>query len=150
MNRTATSTLALSLATLGTSSVAELTTAPDAWELLSQIEITETITDTSYRADKVFPEALTDAAAGFTIIGYAVPYAMPGQAVDTLMVVADMGDCPFCGASDHAGSLEVRLATPITGLEDGARIALTGDLELITDPETWQSAILRNARVVTG
>ncbi|MAM61734.1 hypothetical protein [Maritimibacter sp. UBA3975] len=118
----------------------------DPWALLGGIQIDEIITDTTYEVKKTYPAAIRDGAQEFRITGYAVPM-YPGQATRDVLLVADMGDCPFCGSSDHGGSLQVELDEPVL-IEEGQRISVIGSLELVDDPETWQAAILRAAKLV--
>ena len=134
-------------AALGTTATASFA-QPDAWSLLKQIEIDEVVTATTYEVRKSFPKALESAQDGVQITGYAVP-ALPGEKVRELLLVSDMGLCPFCGNTDHGASLLVSLAEPIDAVDEAQRITLRGTLEPVTDPETWQAAILKNATIVT-
>jgi len=142
---TATSRLALSLAfgTLATSAAA----GDDPWGLLASIQIDEKIDGDSYIVTKTFPTEIENGIDDFFITGYAVPLT-PGERVRELVLVSDMGNCPFCGAGDHGVALQVELASPISGIEEGTRLSLRGALEPVRDHETWQSTILRGARVV--
>jgi hypothetical protein len=140
-----TKALAAILATGSTAAIAE----GDPWALLDAIAIEEIATDTTYEVRKTFPPALRDGQRDFRISGYAVPLT-PGRNVTELVLVSDMGLCPFCGSAEHGASLQVVLDEPIAGLEEGARISLVGDLAMVTDPMTWQAAVLRNARLVDG
>ena len=119
------------------------------WDLIGAIEITEIATDTTYEVRKVFPAEIKDGVARFDITGFAVPLSMDGE-VSELIIVSDMGFCPFCGDPEHGKALQVSLATPIPMFEDGTRLTLRGTLETITDPETWQSALMRDAVVIEG
>ena len=139
------STLALTTVLGATAGAAQAESDP--WALLSQIEIEEIVTETSYEVRKVFPAAIENGIEVFDITGYAVPLSPEGE-VRELMLVADMGDCPFCGSSEHGGSLMVQLAEPLAGLEEGQRITLRGALEAVTDPETWQAAVMKGARLI--
>lgn len=121
----------------------------DPWALLGEIAIEEIATETTYEVRKSFPAALQGGLQEFRITGYAVPLT-PGENVTGLLLVSDMGLCPFCGSGEHGGSLEVLLDEPMIGLEEGARISLVGNLEMVDDPMTWQTAVLRNARPVDG
>lgn len=47
-------------------------------------------------------------------------------------------------------TLMVELDDPIQTFEEGTRLSLRGDLEAVTDPETWQSAVMRRAVVVAN
>jgi len=117
----------------------------DPWALLDSIGIEEIATETTYEVKKSFPPALRDGVRDFRITGYAVPLT-PGEDVTELILVSDMGLCPFCGSGEPGASLQVLLDEPIVGLEEGARISLVGDLAMVTDPMTWQATVLRNAR----
>ena len=119
----------------------------DTWSLLKQIDISETVTETTYEVKKTFPTELRDGAIEVEITGYAVP-RIPGDTVQDIILVSDMGLCPFCGSLDHGGNLQVLLENDIPSFEDGQRMTLRGTLEPVTDPETWQAAILKNARIV--
>jgi len=119
------------------------------WDVLASIEIEEIVSETSYEVRKVFPAAMKDGIAQFDITGYAVPMSFDG-AVSEILLVSDMGFCPFCGSPEHGTSLQVSLASPILGLEEGTRITVRGQLDAIIDPETFQSAIMRDATVIDG
>lgn len=120
-----------------------------AWDLLEAIEVEEIVTETSYEVRKIFPSEIKDGVEQFDITGYAVPLGS-GTNVSELMLVSDMGFCPFCGDPDHGTALQVSLAEPLPILEEGTRLQLRGSLETITDSATWQSAVMRNARLVEG
>lgn len=125
----------------------------DPWALLSAVEIEEIVTETQYEVRKSFPERLEQGiSGGFRISGYAVPMEQGGASVRQVMLVSDMGNCPpFCGQSDHGVTLMVELDEPISTFDEGTRLSLVGDLEAVTDPpETWQSAVMRHARVVAN
>lgn len=139
------SRLAFTLA-LGTTASAAMA-GSDPWELLSGIEVDEVLDGDRYEVTKVFPQSVLDGIDDFFITGYAVPLS-PGEAITSLILVSDMGNCPFCGSGGHAATLQVELDEPILGLEEGARISVRGALEAVTDSETWQATIMRNARVV--
>ena len=141
------SRLALTLA-LGTTASAAMA-GSDPWELLSGIQVDETYDGDRYEVTKVFPEDVRDGIQDFFITGYAVPLT-PGEAITSLILVSDMGNCPFCGSGGHAASLQVELDEPVFGLEEGTRISLRGALEAVTDTETWQATIMRNARLVAS
>ncbi|ATG47410.1 hypothetical protein [Celeribacter ethanolicus] len=136
---------ATAVSTLGLPALAETS----GWDLLKGITIEEIVTDSSYEVKKGFPERLKNGIEGMELTGYAVPLT-PGADVTDLILVSDMGLCPFCGSADHGASVQVSLNTPIQGLEEGARITLKGNMKPVLDPETWQAAILENAEVVGG
>ena len=119
----------------------------DVWALLGEVEIDEIVTDTSYEVKKTFPKQLDDGIQELTITGYAMPLT-PGSVISELLLVSDMGTCPFCGSGDHGTSLKVTLAEPLSDFEDGARITLKGALTAVRDTTTWQSAVLENAILV--
>ena len=142
---TATSRLALSFA-FGTAASAAMA-GDDPWALLSGVLIDEKIDGDTYTVTKTFPAAIENGIDDFFITGYAMPLT-PGERITELVLVSDMGNCPFCGGGDHGVTLQVELDEPIIGLEEGTRLSLRGALEPVLDPETWQSTILRGARVV--
>lgn len=140
------SRLALTLA-LGTGATAAVA-GTDPWAVLSAVRIDERIDGERYVVTKTFPREIEKGVKDFYIVGYAMPLSPPGEAVTELMLVSDMGNCPFCGSPDHGVSLQVVLDTPLPALEEGTRLALRGDLVPVTDSETWQAAVLKGARVV--
>ncbi|SFI57622.1 hypothetical protein [Celeribacter neptunius] len=119
------------------------------WDDLKGISIEEIVTETSYEVKKGFPERLKNGVDGMELTGYAVPLT-PGADVSQLILVSDMGLCPFCGSGEHGASIQVNLDQPIIGLEEGTRITLRGDMRPMLDPETWQAATLENAVIVGG
>lgn len=123
----------------------------DVWDLLSQIQIEELVSETSYRVNKTWPKGFEGAMEDTRITGYAVPMfpGIPGDSVKDLILTSDIGLCPLCGSPDHGATLQVTLAEPIIGFEDGQRIALTGTLQRVEDAETWQAAIMTGARVIS-
>lgn len=138
---------AATLATCASVGSAE-TTQPDGWHLLNQIGIDEIVTETTYEVRKTFPTAMQDGAMEIEITGYAVP-RLPGAMVQELILMSDMGSCPMCGSLDHGANLQVVLNDAIPAFEDGTRLSLRGMLVPVTDTETWQAAILQDARIVT-
>ncbi|WP_425098817.1 hypothetical protein [Tropicibacter sp. S64] len=138
-----TSPLAL-LAALGAGAASA---QPDTWALLGQIEIDEVITDSSYSVTKRYPAALGEDPQVVTITGYAAP-ALPGDMVRELMLVADMGSCPFCGSPDHGAALMVTLAEPVAFTDETRRLTLRGTLKRVEDPETWQAVVLEDAAIL--
>ena len=119
----------------------------DVWSLLSDIGIDEQITEQSYHVVKTFPPRFQSAIEGIEITGYAMPIS-DGVTIRELLIVADMGLCPFCGSGEHGGSLLVQLKDPLTEFEEGTRIAVRGTLTPVTDPETWQAAVLSGADII--
>jgi len=119
----------------------------DVWQLLDQIEIQEIVTETTYEVRKSYPAALAQGnGIDVEISGYATP-ALPGDLVQELLLVSDMGLCPLCGSLDHGATLLVNLADAIPVIEDGSRITLSGTLVPVTDPETWRSVVLQDAKI---
>jgi hypothetical protein len=140
-----TSHLALAAA-LGTTATAASAT-PETWNLLRQIQIDEIITDTTYEVRKSWPAELEQDDQVMEITGYAAPL-LPGEAVRELMLVSDMGACPFCGNLDHGASLVVTLAEPVAFTDENKRITIKGTFKRVTDPETWQAVVMEDARIV--
>lgn len=120
----------------------------DGWDMLKAIEIEEIVSETQYEVRKSFPASMPAEGTEMELTGYAVPMT-PGGDIRELLLVSDMGLCPFCGSGDHGASLQVTLAEPISAFEEGTRLTLKGTLKPVSDPETWQAAILENA-VITG
>lgn len=118
----------------------------DVWHMLSQIGIEEIITDTSYEVRKSFPVEM-QGEMQVEITGYAVP-ALPGEKIKELLLVSDMGVCPLCGNADHGASLQIALNDPIETFDESRRMTLRGTLKRVTDPETWQAAILEGAELI--
>ncbi|MDC0738624.1 hypothetical protein N6L24_10050 [Cognatishimia sp. SS12] len=140
--------LAAALGTTAATAQAETSgTTTDAWTLLEQIKVTEIITETSYEVKKSYPGDLQELGRDIEISGYAVPM-YPGSEITELLLVSDMGLCPLCGNSEHGANLQIVLAEPITQLDETKRIVLRGDLAPVLDPETWQAAIMRNAKII--
>ncbi|SLN58507.1 hypothetical protein [Pseudooctadecabacter jejudonensis] len=145
MKKTAVSALALS-APFGVASGVAL--ADDAnWEVLSQIEVEEIITETSYEVRKIFPAAIENGVEQFDITGYVVPLYSETD-IKEFILISDMGFCPFCGDPEHGTSLQVTMADPLPEYIEGERITLRGALQTVTDSETWQTTILTNARAL--
>lgn len=116
-----------------------------AWSLLAAVDIEEVIEGENYQAIKTFPPALVDAAEGFEITGYVVPITAEPY-MTTFMLVEDPANCPFCGSSAGYGPvLEVQLKRAIPELAEFAEIRVAGRIELIKDPETYQSYRLVDA-----
>lgn len=140
-----TSRIALAAAFGTTATLA--TAETDAWTLLEQISIEEIVTETDYEVKKTFPAGMEEKGQGIEISGYAFPM-LPGETIRELILVSDMGLCPLCGSGDHGANLQVTLAEPITMIDETKRITLRGNLRAVTDPETWQAAILKDAQIV--
>ncbi|WP_439155617.1 hypothetical protein [Yoonia sp.] len=120
-----------------------------AWDTLAAIDVQEIITNDSYQVRKVFPSAIKDGVAQFDITGFVVPLGGTTNVRD-LMLVSDMGFCPFCGSPEHGTSLQVSLSAPLPVITEGMRLTLRGSLEPVTDDQTWQSAIMVNAQIIDG
>ncbi|MBZ8119686.1 hypothetical protein KUD11_13640 [Roseovarius sp. LXJ103] len=120
----------------------------DPWQLLNQITVDEIVTETSYAVQKTYPSALSEGAIEVEITGYAVP-RLPGDMVQDLILMSDMGNCPLCGSFDHGTNLQVLLSEAMPAFDEGTRVSFVGTLTPVTDPETWQTVILKDARVIT-
>jgi hypothetical protein len=117
------------------------------WDLLAAISVEEIVTDTTYEVRKIFPAAVENGIEQFDITGFIVPLT-DGPDITNFILVSDMGFCPFCGSPEHGTSLQVTMADPLTGFEEGSRITLRGALQAVTDPGTWQTTIMTNARAL--
>jgi hypothetical protein len=139
---------ALALALALTAGPAAATDDPDAlWPLLAQVRISETEEAGVWMALKTFPAELESLTDRVTVAGYPV-LVLPEAQVTAFMLVQDSEDCPFCGSGNGYGpSLEVELARPVDILDPTARHVVTGRLELVRDPETWQAVRMVDARV---
>jgi hypothetical protein len=142
----------LTLGSVGTAVVALGSAAHadtlDVWQLLDEIAIEEIVTETTYEVRKSYPAALTEGReVEVEITGYATP-SLPGETIRELLLVSDMGLCPFCGSLDHGATLVVSLNDAIPTIEDSTRLTLKGTLAPVDDPETWQSVVLKNAQIV--
>lgn len=118
-----------------------------AWDLLASIEIEEIETATDYEVRKHFPSTIENGIMQFDITGYVVPLTDEDELYD-LMLVSDMGFCPFCGSPEHGTSLQVTMSEPLIGYEEGARVTLRGVLEPVTDPYTLQTTVMTGARAL--
>ena len=118
--------------------------AADPWDMLARVDIEETIDGDIWRAEKTFPPELVAAAEGFEIEGFLVPI-LPEAYITTFLLVEDPADCPFCGSGGYGPTLEVHLKSPLSDIPEFTRVTVRGDLVLIEDPETTQSARLENA-----
>ncbi|WP_424941765.1 hypothetical protein [Aliiroseovarius crassostreae] len=132
-----------------TPSFSETATTPelDIWAMISDIEIEEIVSETSYEVRKTFPKGMDADLEGVEITGYAVAM-LPGGEVRDLILTSDTGNCPLCGGFDHNATLQVTLDTPLMGFEDGARITVSGTLTRVEDSDTWQAARLTGAEIV--
>lgn len=144
MKKTTVSTIALSAPLAMSAGVAWAESSP-AWDLLASIEIEEIVTETSYEVRKIFPAAVENGIDQFDITGYIVPLS-DGPGITDFILISDMGFCPFCGSPEHGTNLQVSMAEPLVGYEEGSRITVRGALEPVTDPETWQTTIMTGAR----
>lgn len=116
----------------------------DPWGLLAAVEVEEVIEGESYAALKTYPPALIAAQDSFEITGYVVPITAE-PFISTFMLVEDPANCPFCGGSGYGPVLEVQLKRPIGTLREFTEITVEGRIELIEDPETFQSYRLVDA-----
>lgn len=119
----------------------------DNWKLLETVEITEVINGDRWEAEKTFPDPLRAATEGFRIEGYYLPIEAQGY-VSSFLLVRDPADCPFCGGGAYGPSLEVNMKRPIKDRAPYSRITLTGELQLIDDPETYMAYRLIDAAVL--
>ncbi|UWQ06866.1 hypothetical protein K3X41_08400 [Aliiroseovarius crassostreae] len=126
---------------------AETSVDLDIWRVLSEIQIEEIVSETSYEVRKTFPEDMDVDLEGVEITGYAVAM-LPGGEIRDLILTSDTGNCPLCGGFGHNATLQVTLDTPLMGFEDGARITVSGTLSRVEDSDTWQAAKLTGARIV--
>ena len=149
MKKTSVSIAALSAPLAMTAGVAWADGSTASWDILAAIEVEEIVTDTSYEVRKIFPTAVEDGIEQFDITGYLVPlYGDESGGITDLILVSDMGFCPFCGSPEHGTNLQVSMAEPLMDFEEGQRITLRGALEPVTDTETWQTTILTGARAL--
>ena len=141
------SALALTLAAASASVVAAELYDPDAaWNLLNMATVAEKIENDRWMAVKTFPEPLRAAAEDFEIEGYVVPILAEPE-ISAFILVQDPENCPFCGTgSGYAPVLEVILESTMPAVEEFSRIKVTGDLELISDPDTYQMFKLVGAK----
>ena len=92
----------------------------------------------TYAAIKTFPPALIARQDDFEITGFVVPITAE-PFIQTFILVEDPANCPFCGGSGYGPVLEVQLKRPIGTLTEFTELTVEGRLELIEDPETFQS-----------
>ncbi|MGV6840701.1 MAG: hypothetical protein ACWA40_10970 [Planktomarina sp.] len=123
------------------------TDAEAAWDVIRSVDVQEIVTDTTYEARKTFPDVLANGINGFELTGF-VMLTLSEENVEEFILVSDMGACPYCGSGDHGATVQVKLGNAADRLQDGARITVQGALMPVYDPETWQSTILENARIV--
>ncbi|KAA9005279.1 DUF3299 domain-containing protein [Histidinibacterium aquaticum] len=129
--------------------LATLTSAPAlavGWEEIAGVGYTEVVEGDDWSVEKEYPEALA-AAAGqeITISGFYVPIEAQAY-VTNFLLVPDPADCPFCGSSGYGISLEVHAAEPMPDLPEATELTLTGTVELVDDPYTYQALRLVEAR----
>lgn len=123
--------------------------AAEPWELLADIEITETERGGVWKIVKSIPGDLQASAEAFTISGFAVPIEAQPY-ISSFLLVQDPADCPFCGNSGYGPSLEVTLKRALPALEEGTAVTVSGRLAFDMSPETYQTVRLRNARLLEG
>ncbi len=119
------------------------------WDLLGAIKITETETNGVWRANKEFPAALKNATNGFQVEGYYIPIQAQPY-VQSFLLVQDPADCPFCGGGGYGPALEVTLKKPMYDMAEFSLITVRGELELISDPETFMAYRLVDGRVINN
>lgn len=142
--RTATATLAITTSLwLAAPTAAE---PFENWELLSSVRVTEILVNDRWGAKKEYPEALLAARQGFEIEGYYVPIEAQPY-VRSFILVPDPADCPFCGTSGYGPALEVQLKGRMADIAEFSRITVRGELELITDPDTYMAYRMVDAAV---
>lgn len=115
----------------------------DPWRLLAAVEIKEVIDGDHYAAIKTYPPALLDADR-FLISGFVVPVTSEPY-IETFILVEDPANCPFCGGDTYGPVLEVQLKRPMGSLVEFTELTVEGRIELIEDPETYQSYRLVDA-----
>lgn len=134
-----------------TSLLAPAVAAADAerlWPLLAQVRFEERGTEDDWTVSKTFPAELRALSGPVTLRGYPVT-VLPEAEVTNFLLVQDPEDCPYCGSNAGYGpTLEVRLAAPLPFLEEGRAQDVTGTLELIEAPDTYQAFRLTGARFV--
>lgn len=118
------------------------------WDLIGAVGITEIEEDGIWRVEKTYPPGLENGAT-LTVSGYFVPMMAQGYQTQFLLV-PDPADCPFCGTNGYGPTLEVHAATPLPDLPEGATLTVTGTVELVDSPETYQALRLRNADWALG
>ncbi|MEO1238161.1 MAG: hypothetical protein AAFW64_00580 [Pseudomonadota bacterium] len=111
----------------------------NAWRLLGAVEIDEVIEGESYQAIKTFPPGLVASADQFEITGYVVPIAAEAY-MSRFILVEDPANCPFCGnAAGYGPVLLVQLKRPISELPEFSNVRVSGRIELIDDPKTYEA-----------
>jgi len=136
-----------SLAGLGPGAAAATPPAVDPWGLIAGVEYSEVINGDDWRVEKTLPAPLVAAAeAPFTVTGYYVPIEAQAY-VTNYLLVPDPANCPFCGSSGIGVLLEVFAADPMPDLPEGTELTVTGTLELVDDPYTYQAVKLVDARL---
>ncbi|KAJ55545.1 hypothetical protein ACMU_12695 [Actibacterium mucosum KCTC 23349] len=122
---------------------------PPGWHLLREVQVTEyQDTNGDWLVAKEFPEALRERADDFQITGFYSPF-MAEAYVQQFMLLPEDSDCPFCGASGYGVMLEVHMRHPLPDIAEGTLLTLTGRLELMDDPGTYQTARLLDARTLS-
>ena len=122
--------------------------AGDPWELIAGVEYREEIDGDEWRVVKMLPAQLIEATkAPFTVTGYYVPIEAQAY-VTNFLLVPDPADCPFCGSSGIGVLLEVFASEPMPDLPEGTEMTMTGTLEMVEDPYTYQAVKLVDARPV--
>lgn len=143
--RTSSLAIAAAFGSIGTATLAQ---TDDIWDLIGQITIDEVVSEDSYEVRKSYPSGLAEQDQEVEITGYVAPL-MPGESLRELIMVSDMGFCPFCGDPDHGASLQVSLLDSVDMIDETQRITIKGTLSRVNDPETWQAVVLRDAQILT-
>jgi len=121
----------------------------DPWTLIAGVEYREIIEGNDWRVEKTLPPPLLEAAKRpFTVSGYYVPIEAQAY-VTNFLLVPDPENCPFCGSSGIGILLEVFASEPMPDLPEGTEVTLTGTLEIVDDPFTYQAVKLVDARPVS-
>lgn len=129
-----------------TTSIAAAQDTPPGWHWLLEIQITEFEDNAgNWWVEKEFPPELVELAPNFEISGFYLPMQAEPFVTEFILVPEDT-DCPFCGASGYGMMLEVHMRHPLGDIDEGTLLKLTGQLELMDDPGTYQSARLLDAR----
>lgn len=117
------------------------------WDLINDIQYTETETETSWSVAKTIPEDLRAMADSFEITGYYVPIEAQAY-VTSFLLVPDPADCPFCGENGYGPSLEVKMKRPMPDVPEATKITLRGTLHIDDSPETYRAVYVTEGVLV--
>jgi len=123
-------------------------TAGTGWDLIGAITVTDVERNGTWTLVKDYPPGLTDGAT-LTVTGYFVPLVAQGYQSQFLLV-PDPADCPYCGSGGYGPSLEVHVRRSLPDYPEGTLLTVTGVVELIPGPETYQTLRLRRAEWRAG